>query len=426
MAEAGLPSWAARLRAERISRLWSQKVTAVRLRYAADEAIRARLPAVESIQRYVRNYEAGRHCPGDLYAELYCRAFGLTHEVLFGMPRDARDYSSEPSRFPTEQEAASLEGWLAITNASDNAVSGLADVALGLCEEHSKHPPSSLLSDVMRIHGQISNLLRAGKQRLWQTRDLYRIDAGLLAHASLLLGDLKSDRAAAAYGRAARLCAKEADANEATSLSVLAKTERWRLHFAESADLARRGYECSPPTPIRILLASQEANAAAFLGDTRRAREALNRAEDAACGSILPDSGTSAWSCPRPRQALFALSVAIQSGDPDAALRAAQMADSAWAAGDPWVAGTWAQVRMGAAIAYIMKGDLCRAQAEFVPAFTLAPEFRMATILGYTSQMNRRLQQRRFLGDDVAAEIREQIRVFNSAALSAHAVRDDS
>jgi hypothetical protein len=53
------------------------------------------------------------------------------------------------------------------------------------------------------------------------------------------------------------------------------------MRFARSANLAREGYDCSPATPIRILLASQEANAAALLGDLRRARAALVRAERA-------------------------------------------------------------------------------------------------------------------------------------------------
>jgi hypothetical protein len=94
------------------------------------------------------------------------------------------------------------------------------------------------------------------------------------------------------------------------------------------------------------------------------------------------------------------------------------MADSAWATGDPWVAGTWAQVRLGAGIAHIMKGDLDGALEEITPVLALAPEFRMATITGYTSHMDRRLRQRRFQGDVTAMEIRQKIQEFNSAALS--------
>ena len=414
-----LPPWAVRLREERTGRFWSQKITAVRLRAAADEQTRATLPEVDSIQRYIRDYEAGKHFPGDLYAELYCRAFGLTHDVLFGASTSTEERDADSGHFPTENEARSLSSWITVTNISDDAVGHIAEAASLLSESHTQRPPALLLSDVVRLHRQIQRVLRSGKQRLRQTRDLYHIDTDVLSHASLLLGDLHLDEAAVAFGLASMLYAEEADANKAVAFSVRAKTERWRQNYADSADLARRGFECSQPTSIRILLACQEANAAALLGDMRRAREALNRAEDARAGPITPDSGVSAWSFPRPRQALFALSVAIRSGDPEGALRAAEAADSAWASGEPWAGGTWAQVRLGACIAHIMRDDLDGALREFAPVRTLAPEFRIATITGYTVQMDKRLQQRRLQHNSIATQIREQIQDFNSAALLA-------
>src|SRR5690348_18499027 len=76
------------------------------------------------------------------------------------------------------------------------------------------------------------------------------------------------------------------------------------------------------------------------------------------------DSGLSTWSCPGPRQALYALSVAIRLRDPDEALRAAEIADAGWAAGDPWLYGVWALIRIGAGIAYVMKGDLDAASGQ--------------------------------------------------------------
>jgi hypothetical protein len=316
-----------------------------------------------------------------------------THEVLFGTPSAARP-AADWDQLPTRNDARNLTSWITATNVSDHAIDNIAQAMSLLSETHTQCPPAQLLTDVTRLHEQIQALLRAGKQRLRQTRDLFRIDADLLAHGSLLLGDLHFDEAAAAYGSTALLCATEADANPAIAYSVQAKTERWRSHFAESADLARQGFDHSPATTVRVLLACQEANSAAMLGDMRRAREALNRAETAAAGPIAPDSGTTAWSCPPPRQALYALAVAIRSGDPDAALRAAQMADSAWAAGIPRAAATWAQVRLAAGIAHIMKGDLDGTLAEFTPVLTLAPEYRMATITGYTSQMDQRVHSR--------------------------------
>ena len=413
-----LPSWAVRLREERVRRLWSQKVTAARLRGAADEHTRALLPPTESIQRYIRDYEAGRHFPGDMYAELYCRAFGLTRDVLFGNEPARRPLKHRPERLPTEQDADSLNAWIATTNTSDGAIEQIAQETCQLAETHTRRSPQGVLADVMRVHQQVQNLLRSGKQRFRQTRELYRLDADLLAHPSLLLGDLHFDGVAAAYGSTAALYAREAGVNQAVALSVQAKTERWRLRFADSADLARRGFECSLAVPIRILLACQEANVAALLGDARRARDALNRAREASNGQVAADSGLSAWSCPRPRQALFALSVGIQCGDPDDALRAAEMADQAWAHGDPWVAATWAQVRLGAGVAHIIKGDPDAAQGELAPVLTLDPAFRIATVVAYSTEMDRRLRQQRSRREPIAAQMREQIKAFNSGVLS--------
>ena len=416
MAGKDLPWWAVRLREERVRRLWSQKVAAARLRNAADEHTRALLPPTESIQRYIRDYEAGRHFPGDLYAELYCRVFGLTREALFGKEPDSRAHGHGSGRLPTEQDAGSLADWVITTNTSDDAIDYIARETCRLAETHTRRSPKVVLTDVVRVHQQVQDLVRSGKQRFRQARELYRLDADLLAHTSLLLGDLHLDGAAAAYGSTAALYAREAGANQAIALSVQAKTERWRLRFADSAELARQGFECSPAAPIRILLACQEANAAALLGDVRRAREALNRAREASDGQVMADSGLSAWSCPRPRQALFALSVGIQCGDPDAALRAAEMADQGWASGDPWVAATWAQVRLGAGVAHIIKGDLGAAQDELAHVQALDPAFRMATVVAYTSEMDRRLRQQRFQRDPVAAQMREQIEAFNAGA----------
>ncbi len=425
MTEELLPSCAVRLREERIKRLWSQKVMAVRLRAAADEQIRAALPAVDSLQRYVRDYEAGRHVPGDLYAELYCRAFGLTHSVLFGVPNGRSANSVRLDFVPTEHDAWSLTDWIAITNVSDDAIGQIAETAFTLRETHTRRQPLLLLTDVVRMHQQIERLLRSGKQRLRQTRDLYRIDADLLAHAALLLGDLSFGPRASAYGAAAVVYAKESEASPAVALSVQAKSARWQRRYAEAAGIARQGFDCSPASPVRILLASQEANSAAFLGDLRRAREALGRAEIAAGGTMKEDSGVAAWSCPPSRQAMFALSVAIRLGDADSALRSAATADLAWESGDAMVTGVWAQVRLAAAIARVMKGDLDGAEHELFSVLDIAPEYRISTITGYASDLGKRLRQRRFERTPVAARMSERIREFNSARPLARACLGD-
>jgi hypothetical protein len=316
---------AGRLREERVRRLWSQKEMAARLRDAADAPTRARLPSAENIARRVRGYEAGDHFPGDLYAELYCRAFGLTREALF---RSADPDAQGAGVAASERDVTGLAGWITASNTTDDAITRTEQGRAALAEAHTRLPPSQVLAGVQALHRQVQELLQGGRQRCAQTRELFRVDTGLLAHASLLLDDIDRTRTARVHGEVAALCAEEAGCSPALALSAQAKTARWqgiRLGgragagcFARSADLARQGFERGPDAAVRVLLASQEASAAALLGDAARARRALGDAEEAA-GRFGAVEAVSAWSCPSPRRALYALSVAIRLGDPVAA-----------------------------------------------------------------------------------------------------------
>lgn len=317
-------------------------------------------------------------------------------------------------------EAIGTIAWVEQSNLGEDTLAALAENTHRLAEEHSRTAPADLLVDVLSTHRSVQELLRGGRQRLRQTRDLISLDTQLLAHTCILLGDLHHDEVAITYGKAAHRYAQEAGVNPAEALSALAKTERWRGNYARSAELARQGYECSPPAPVRVLLAAQEANAVGLLGDHGRAQRALSRAEEAAAGPLAEDSGVTPWSCPRPRQALYALSVAVRTGtgNPDGALRAAQAADAGWAEGEPWIYGTWAQIRFGAGIAHVLKDDLDGAIQQVTPALELAPEFRLATITGYITELDTRLGAPRFRGSATAARLCEQIRWFAAVPLS--------
>jgi hypothetical protein len=197
----------------------------------------------------------------------------------------------------------------------------------------------------------------------------------------------------------------------------MAKTARWQDRFAEAAGLARRGFEVSRHASVRAELAYREANAIALLGDAPRARAALQKAERAAEG--LDDDGTSAWSFPRGRQAIFTLSVCIHTGDADEALRAADEADAYWDAGGGKVTATWAQVRAGAAIAHLLKDSLDGAAGQLAPVLDLPPDQRIRTVTGYLDEISGMLQVRRLAGSPLAADLREQIREFSGSGITA-------
>lgn len=314
-------------------------------------------------------------------------------------------------------EALDVMTWVTATNVSDDEIEELARNAVYLAEAHARLPPARVLREVLGVHQAVQALLRGGRQRLAQTRDLLSTDSALLAHACLLLGDLGKHEAARVHGSAALLCAQEAGADEGFAWTALAKTARWQDRFAEAAGLAARGFQVSEKPPVRVELAYREANAVALFGDAPRAREALGRAARASDG--LDDDGVSAWSFSRGRQAIFALSVCVHTGDPEGALRAAREADSYWDAGGGKVTATWAQVRAGAAIAHLLKDSLDGAAGQIAQVLELPPEQRIRTVTGYLDEVSGMLRARRFAGSPLAALLGEQIREFNATGVTA-------
>jgi tetratricopeptide (TPR) repeat protein len=304
---------------------------------------------------------------------------------------------------------------LTVTSTAGDAIEQIERAAISLAESHTQAPSRKILSQVVPLDQRVRSLL-GGSLRLSEQRELYRIESLLLSHACLLLGDLNENALAERYGMAALAFAKEAESDQAVAMTVLAKTFRWQKRFTESMDMACRGFACSPNTPIRVQLASQEANAAALLGDLGRAREALARA-DRAAELVTPDSGLSAWSFPVTRQAVFAQSVATQIGDADAMLQAAAAADAAWTAGAPRISANWAQIRVGAGIAHLLAGSLDGAVAEVEPVLALPPSMRVATVTAYTERLRRRLEHPRYNGATGARELGERLAQFKADAL---------
>ena len=321
----------------------------------------------------------------------------------------------QPSQsIPTDDIDALLIQLMA-TSISDDAIQQIEQATVALAESHTQTPAHKLLSQVIPLHRHVQSLLQ-GKYRLAQQRELYRIESLLLSHACLLLGDLNQNALAERYGDAGLAYAREAGSDQAVAMTALAKTLRWQERLTESMTMAQKGFDFSPNTPIRIQLASQESNAAALLGDVARAREALARAEHAA-ETTTSDSGQSAWSFPVARQAIFALSVETQIGDTDRMLQAAFMADAAWSAGALRSTANWAQIRVGASTAYLMKGALDETISEVAPVLALPPSLRVATVTAYTERLGRQLRNPRYNKAVGVRELREQLAQFNAGAL---------
>jgi len=396
------PEWAIRLAQERTARGWSQKAMAARLRAAATAAERARLPSAESLQRYVRCYEAGQHFPRD-YASLYSRAFGMTQLHLFG---DAADPAERSAPTAGIGEAANLAAWIESTNTSDDALAYLAQAAVSLAERHPVLAPADALRWVLGLHERVQGLLQ-GKQRLRQRRELFGIQSGLLAHVCLLLGDLQQADTAGRYGDLAELAATEGGLSPAPAFSARAQVARWQNRYADAAVLAAAGSDsCNSPS-LRALLAGQEANAAALAGDRQRARAALERAAAGLCPAT-----ESAWSLPAPRFVAYRVSVALHLGDPASALREAEAAER------PRSRATWAHLRVSLALAHLMLGSPEGAAWAAEPVFGVPSQYRVATVVSHLAAADQLLRSRRLRGSAVAAEMRERIRVYTASSVA--------
>ena len=337
------------------------------------------------------------------------------HAFVPAASSPSADQAIPRQRIPAD-DVDDLLARFTVTGIGEDVIQQIEQATVSLAESHTQAPARRLLNQVVPLHQRVRSLLE-GNLRLSQQRELYRIESLLLSHACLLLGDLNENALAERYGMAGLAFAREAGSDQAVAMTVLAKTFRWQKRLTESMDMARRGFACSPNAPIRVQLASQEANAAALLGDEVRTREALARAERAA-ESVTPDSGLSAWSFPVTRQAVFAQSVAAQMGDADAMLRAASVADAAWSAGAPKVSANWAQIRVSAGIAHLLNGSLDGAAAEVEPVLALPSSMRVATVTAYTERLRRRLEHPRYNGAAGVRELGERLVQFNADALS--------
>jgi hypothetical protein len=311
-------------------------------------------------------------------------------------------------------DALSLGAWIESTNTSDEVIEYVDALASTVAREHVYFPTATVLSKALRIHQQIQAILQGGRQRLRQSRELLRIDAGLLAHICLLFGDVRRDKLAAAYGGVAMLAANEAGSSSAEAYSAQAQIARWRHRYGEAADLAAQGLASSPPTSVRVLLACQEANAAALAGDVTRSRQALAQAEAASVDTTDEGLLDSAWSCPPGRYALYRLSVALHTGDSTTALHEAEKAETAWTPDQPKPFGTWAHLRIAAGHAHLMSGSLDGAALQIGPVLDLPCDYRLATLTEHMATVEAILRRPHFRGSGEASMLRERMREFNS------------
>jgi hypothetical protein len=319
-------------------------------------------------------------------------------------------------------DAKSVLEWVESTNVNDGFLAYFDRTIEEIAKEHTYRPPVVLLAKVQQLHGMIQTLLRSGKQRYRQTRELLRLEADLLAHMCQLLGDIHHDDAALAYAAASVGLADEAGSSSAAAFSAQSQIARWRGQYIVAADLAARGLASDPSPDLRTLLAYQEADAAASGQMASRAYAALEKAESA------DDNTTfySVWSCPPARRALFRMAVPLNLGDPHEALRIAVVAEPIWQQERTQAFGSWAHFRISVAKAHVMVGSVDSAVKQVAPVLDLPGEYRISTLAGHFSTLDGLLADQRFTKSAEVASLRDLLRDFGNNSSAAESVRKEN
>jgi hypothetical protein len=149
----------------------------------------------------------------------------------------------------------------------------------------------------------------------------------------------------------------------------------------------------------------------------------MRHAEELATALPASQVTPSPWSFPPERMTIFRLSVALHTGDPDGALLGASGTSATWDVEGPHVPAAWAQIRIGAGIACMLKDEPDGAAESVRPVFDLPSGLRIATVTGWLADLDRRLADDRYEHVRVASALRQQIREFTTAALNAQRPR---
>ena len=168
---------------------------------------------------------------------------------------------------------------------------------------------------------------------------------------------------------------------------------------------------------MMVQLACYEANASALAGNASRARAAMRHAEEQA--AVLPAAPVtlSPWSFPPERMAIFRMSVPLYTGDPDGALLVTSDVGTTWNPDGQHVPAAWAQTRIGAGIACLLKDEPDGTAEQVRPMLDLPPGLRISTVTDFLADLDRRLAGGRYERVPVVVELRQQIREFTTTAL---------
>jgi transcriptional regulator with XRE-family HTH domain len=308
------------------------------------------------------------------------------------------------------QDAARFGSWAERLDAGDVAIAALALRVRELAHRALSAPPVDVIGPASDLARELFTLLR-GHTTPARARDLYTLAGATCALVAWLSGDLGALDAAAVHASTAEVCAEHADRDElrAWVASARSKTVFWTGNYLTAARIAAAAQRFTPNSTVTVMLACQEADAYAKLGDIVRADAALERAAREADRVVGIDMIGGLLSCGPGRRAGYAATIRTVLGQHDKSLEAADWALDEFAADSRYGFGTVAQVHVTRMLAFAGIGEFDGAEAAVRPVLNLPPGRRLATITGRLRPFTRALNSPALRSSSVAAPLRAEI-----------------
>ncbi|WJV51816.1 XRE family transcriptional regulator [Streptomyces flavofungini] len=279
------PTWARRMREERLARQWSQ-ITAVR-------SLMARLPYdpggpdEQSMLRQWKRWEAGEKFPEKYKIEI-AATFGTTTNAFF--PPTGREPRSQ-LQVVGGVDTVEIVARMRASDVDQATLDALRITVDRLCSEYAYLPTAQLLTEGRAWMSRVVAMLDR-RVSLSQMRDLYAL-AGKLA---LLVGCVEYDSGDPRQAEATRRAALSLG-DEAGHLGVIGWGHEMRCWFSLTRgdyrgviQAAREGVALAPNESVAAQLFAQEAKAWARLGDRQQTEIALDKGRQVLEALPYPDN----------------------------------------------------------------------------------------------------------------------------------------
>ncbi|TDD62064.1 hypothetical protein E1263_05485 [Kribbella antibiotica] len=362
--------------------------------------------------------------------------WGHRFDVLLGSPDDVPEFerysgtaapglsvdveSLEAAAVMAAHESFEHAARIAGTVDSDD-ISLLQESVLELARGYQAKPPLQLLTEARHIRN-VAYLMLDKTRRPAQTSELYQVAGQACGLLSVVSFDLARWDAAEEQARSARTYAELiGDAHlEAWSRGTQAFIANWRGHSRRAVDLVASSVENAPAGVATARLRAIEARAWAELGHPDRVKESLRLAdiemEQAPINEVYGATGGEFGWGPSRHAACAGTALVVVGQGESAAVR---INDAITLAPEDPLGGLEpARAQIDLATAELLAGRLDASLDSLTVVWEIPAPHRRHGITGRMEQIARHLTGRDWRDTSEAVELRDQIEVFNSEAVS--------